>query len=450
MMRGMRLLQWLLALVPFPSLSLSLLLCATPAGALEFVRIDDPGNPPDTTPPNHVGTSGVCADGTTLCTSDAHCSFQGAPPPCTKFEWPDEYQERGDVDYVYLMSRTAVSVAEYAAYLNTVGRQAPDRALDGRPHPTRPIPPLLSGSPGDYTALLPDFPWPYADRDDAMRYVNWLGDGDETGGSYDCSGEHCDPTRLAGARFFLPNLDEWRKAATWDEESQSWWRQPGGGGAEPEPGVDANVAASVGWGSYGNCDAGTQYPLAECQFVPNGSYPHYRSPWGVEDMCGNGIEIGESCGELFGEIDCSRMLIHGIHPWYGSKDCHTEDIQQAEAYGVNFSGTKIRIARKPLPFRPRRCCPRCCSRAAAGPDGRVAWSAELHRGAAGSMLRQAIPASTRSYSPRSSAIRSRELNIITSTIESAGTNSGVRWSYSTGLERRNRSATPRSAKTPPS
>src|SRR5690606_33394606 len=80
-----------------------------------------------------------------------------------------------------------------------------------------------SGSPGSYTyATKPNMgnkPVNYVSFFDAMRFTNWLhngqGSGDTETGVYTI-GSGLDEVRSAGAKFWIPSEDEWYKAAYHD------------------------------------------------------------------------------------------------------------------------------------------------------------------------------------------------------------------------------------------
>lgn len=134
--------------------------------------------------------------------------------------------------------------------------------------------------------------WEYA-----ARYVNWLHNGKSSersafeSGVYDTStftfnedgSANHNFTRSADAKFWIPTMDEWTKAAHWDPNKDGgaggYWQYPDGSdtdliaGLLPEDGGEKNS----GFPSDG-------FPLDV------GSFEDVFSPWGVQDMGGGAIE----------------------------------------------------------------------------------------------------------------------------------------------------------------
>ncbi|HLP82740.1 MAG TPA: SUMF1/EgtB/PvdO family nonheme iron enzyme [Phycisphaerales bacterium] len=220
---------------------------------------------------------------------------------------------RGAVGYEYRIGRMEVTTAQWAEFLNA----ALDRpAGDQIPHVARPLVwganPIAPTNPGGSRFSVPvgnelraagGISWRTA-----AIYCNWLHNGKATNreaflsGAYDVStfgffhpeaGGYTDQlTRSPGARYFVPSLDEWMKAAHYDPAKVNgdgsiggWWEYsnrsdtaaPVGG----PPGVLVNgqmAQANTGWlNGYPGLDAFT---------VPLGAYPQTQSPWGLLDMAG--------------------------------------------------------------------------------------------------------------------------------------------------------------------
>ncbi|TWT46791.1 SUMF1/EgtB/PvdO family nonheme iron enzyme [Botrimarina hoheduenensis] len=129
----------------------------------------------------------------------------------------------GAVGYAYRISKHEVTNAQYVEFLNAVAA-ADGFALystfmgsDARGGITR------SGAPGSYSyATKPNMdnkPVNYVSFFDAMRFTNWLhngqGAGDTETGAYTI-GNGLDEVRSASAKFWIPSEDEWYKAAYHD------------------------------------------------------------------------------------------------------------------------------------------------------------------------------------------------------------------------------------------
>ncbi len=166
---------------------------APAASELRWVRVDDPGNPPDT---DHFGAGAF-----------------------------------GSVDRPFRIAHRKVNHQEYAAFLNAVASQTDPHALY---HASMKI--ERQGVLGAYTYRIRDEgarhrPITHVGWTDALRYCNWLHHGKPVGpqdqsttedGAYKMSEISPRAVRQAGAKFFLPTIDEWYKAAYYDPSSASY------------------------------------------------------------------------------------------------------------------------------------------------------------------------------------------------------------------------------------
>jgi formylglycine-generating enzyme required for sulfatase activity len=245
-------------------LALAVLLVALPAGAvtIDWVYVGDPGNAPDSA---------------TNCYS-ANC---------------------GAVPYAYYISKYEVTNAQYAEFLNATATSDPlglynasmgsDATFGGI---TR------TGDPGSYLyTVKPGFeskPVTYVSWYDALRFSNWLnngqGSGDTETGAYTLLGGTAVPsngasiTRNLGAITFLTSENEWYKAA---------YYSPGGSYFEYPTGTDTRatcVAPGADTGNSANC-----YPYANPpgSLTDVGAYALSDSPYGTFDQGGNVDEWNE-------------------------------------------------------------------------------------------------------------------------------------------------------------
>jgi formylglycine-generating enzyme required for sulfatase activity len=206
---------------------LAALLVALPAGALdiEWAYVGDPGNAPDTA---------------------TNCL----------------YADCGSVPYEYAIAKYEVTNAQYAEFLNAKAASDPlglynpsmgsDTTLGGI---------TQSGSDGSYSyAAKPGFenkPVVYVSFYDALRFANWLnngqGSGDTEAGAYTLLGGTPEPsngttvTRNPGATKARPSENEWYKAA---------YYSPGGTYFEYPTGTDEQTACvrpASDTGNSANC-----------------------------------------------------------------------------------------------------------------------------------------------------------------------------------------------------
>lgn len=174
----------------------------------------------------------------------------------------------GAVAQSFRMARLEVTNAQYVSFLNAVAADdtntlySPSMALtDGGI--------LQSGSPGSfsYSAVAGREQWPvnFVSWQDALRYANWMHNGQPSGaqgpattedGAYTFPYPTAEPSRNPGASVFLPNEDEWYKAAYYNGGTDSYFAHPTASDDPPTcapPGAVPNTA---------NCDGSV--------FGPNG------------------------------------------------------------------------------------------------------------------------------------------------------------------------------------
>lgn len=227
---------------------------------------------------------------------------------------------RGAVGYEYRIGRMEVTTAQWAEFLNAaLDRPAGDRI----PHVATPVVwganETAPNNPGGARFSVPAGNELRAAGGISWRtaaiYCNWLHNGKAThreaflSGAYDVStfgffhpeaGGYTDQlTRSPGARYFVPSIDEWMKAAHYDPAKVNgdgsvggWWEfsnrsdtiGPLGGPA----GVLVNgqlAQANTGWLD--------EYPGLNPYMVPLGAYPQTQSPWGLLDTAGATAEWTE-------------------------------------------------------------------------------------------------------------------------------------------------------------
>lgn len=144
-------------------------------------------------------------------------------------------------------------------------------------------------------------------------FVNWLcndrrldraaflsGAYDVSTFGYDANGRFTDQAAHSpGARYWLPTMDEWLKAAYYDPNIQNpdgsvggWWSYNNSSNVRPVYGMPPSM------GGNGEANAGFIAP-GEAQFdVPLGAYTGITSPWGLMDVAGATSEYTESVIEI--------------------------------------------------------------------------------------------------------------------------------------------------------
>ena len=210
---------------------------------------------------------------------------------------------RGRVDYEYRIARTEVTSAQYAEFLNA----RIDADLDLNPL----FAPLYGGvvynPAADRWGTLPGgemLPIGGVSWQTAAVFMNWLHNDKGTdpedflSGAYDTSTFGRDPndpssftdqsTRSPGARFWIPSLDEWTKAAHWDPNrfgpgQGGYWEFNNSSDTQPVPGLPG----------VGETSADMDIEDEDAFLIPLESYAQTRSPWGLLDLSGGGAEWTE-------------------------------------------------------------------------------------------------------------------------------------------------------------
>ncbi len=162
---------------------------------------------------------------------------------------PDSLQF-GAVANTYRISKHEVTNAQYAEFLNAVAATDTNGLYNSNMGGNARGGITQSGSSGSFTYTVKtdmgDKPVNYVSFFDAMRFVNWLENGQPTGaqgagttedGTYTI-GTGLNETRASGASYFLPSEDEWYKAAYHQPNSaggdtDDYWLYPTGSNTAP-------------------------------------------------------------------------------------------------------------------------------------------------------------------------------------------------------------------------
>jgi formylglycine-generating enzyme required for sulfatase activity len=256
-------------------LVLAALLVALPAGAVEidWAYVGNPGNAADT--------------GANCFASAVDC---------------------GSVAVDYRISKHEVTNAQYAEFLNAVaktdtyGLYNPGMSSNAIGGITR------SGSSGSYIYAVKsgqgDNPVGFVSWYDALRFANWLHNGQPTGaqgagttetGAYTFTGAGSVGARNVGALAFLPTENEWYKAAYYDPTSAGFFNYPTGSNTAPSSDVPPAGANSANYydGTFALTDSAT-FVFSFNYLTDVGAYASAESPYGTFDQGGNLWEWNEA------------------------------------------------------------------------------------------------------------------------------------------------------------
>ncbi len=204
----------------------------------------------------------------------------------------------GAVAYAYQIAKVEVTNDQYAEFLNAVGDADPNGLYNTNMGTSVYGGIMRSGGSGSFSygviAGRGNLPVTYASSFDALRFANWLQNGQpdtgaqtiETteGGAYTFAGATTAGPRNPLATIFLASEHEWYKAAYYDALSTSYFDYPAASNTLPA------CAAPSAAPNSANCNfAAPGFTLTDV-----GSYPGAASPYGTFDQGGNVSEWNEA------------------------------------------------------------------------------------------------------------------------------------------------------------
>jgi len=203
---------------------------------------------------------------------------------------------RGAVDYEYRIGRLEITTAQWLPFVQLFWDDL------GTINPSYWGADLLPDRTWALRTDVPDpgmLPCEGISWEEAAMYVNWLHNGQRSdlastqSGVYDTSTFTLNPDftfnhqlePAPGAKYWIPSLDEWLKAAHYDPDKDGpgqggWWQFVNSSDAAPVPGLPGQ----------GDTTAFVDLTPRELWDVPLGAYPHVQSPWGLLDLSGGTLE----------------------------------------------------------------------------------------------------------------------------------------------------------------
>ena len=249
----------------------------------------------------------------------------------------------GSVGYEYRISATEVTNAQYATFLNTVdpGGSNSYGLWDIRmeynydfPSPGTPyaavggIDRIIANGPGAMyvpKAGYENMPVVYVSYWDALRFANWLHNGQNTTfqtGAYNLTGSNEIPDnagsvfRDPGANAFLPNENEWYKAAYYDPNTNSYFEYATGSNTLPTSTNPSGAPPNSANFWHPDPDPDGSYAVNGDPWPPNpttnyltevGAYSGSASPFGTFDQNGNVWEWAEPSASFIVSSDVAVL-----------------------------------------------------------------------------------------------------------------------------------------------
>jgi len=261
----------------------------------------------------------------------------------------------GGVDYAYRISKHEVTNAQYMEFLNAVATVGDSYGLYNTSMASTygGIDRTGAGTVGDpyvYSVKGSDNNWlnrpvNYVSFFDAMRFTNWLHNGQGSGstesGAYTI-GSGTDEVRSASAKYWLPSENEWYKAAYYDPTTANYFDYPTSSNTAPGYVDDSGNLSGTATpfadgvtdpGNYATYDGdgvtdgiGSPYYMTEV-----GEWENSASPYGTYDQGGNVWEWNEAVisssfrglrGGSFSDFDSVLLAVFrsDIDPTFESSD----------------------------------------------------------------------------------------------------------------------------------
>jgi formylglycine-generating enzyme required for sulfatase activity len=256
------------------------------------------------------------------------------------------------VAYEFQISKFEITVAQYAEFLNAVAAKSDPHALWNSAQKID-----RTGAPGGFSYSAQ----PSREREpvmhvtflNAMRYANWLhhggGQGDTETGAYQMAVNGGLANREAGAIVWIPNEDEWYKAAYHQPQSaggpaENYWTYPTRSDAAPKLAALGDTGPNLANFLADTRPQPNGTVLRDYRDVmPTGSFPGSASHYGTLDQAGNAWEWIETT-----VFETQRVMRGGS--MCGSHEKLLSRVRNSASPTKRYGDTGFRLARAvPVP-----------------------------------------------------------------------------------------------------
>jgi formylglycine-generating enzyme len=257
----------------------------------------------------------------------------GNPGNAADIRWVDSNHPLGvgSVAIPFNMGKTEVTNAQYAAFLNAVAKSDPYGLYSDSMQYSEWGGIVQSGVFGNYTyAVKAPFgtytydnkPVVYVSSGDAMRFANWLHNGQPIGaedatttenGAYTLNGANTDSalaavSRNGGARWWLPSESEWYKAAYFNPGTGTYFDYP----------TRTNLAHPPN-NNPPSSDTGNSANFVDAVFYTTGNYNYPLTDAGAYTLSGSAYGTFDQGGSVW---EWNDTLFYGSERGYRGSSWH--------------------------------------------------------------------------------------------------------------------------------
>ena len=257
------------------------------------------------------------------------------------------YGPRGSVSETFNIAKYETSNSEYVKFLNTVDPSGtnPNSIYNAAMTSDTTNGGILNTGTvnGARYSVRSGFdlkPVTYVSWFSAARFANWLNNGQTSGtagtetGAYTLNGvtSGAPVARNGGAQVYLPNIDEFTKAAFYNPNNGSYFSYGTTNNSVPTP-------ASGGAGTNQAAFNGTGAPPSTTGVVDGNAFPNTTSPYGMFNAFGNVAEWNETASGSLANVNGSgwRTITSSAPNWASSQVRFFNPTTVNDSYGFRVA-----------------------------------------------------------------------------------------------------------------